>query len=442
MSSRFLRVLLVKLLEWESRLVLLKYKPRIVMVTGSVGKTSAKDAIYTALVGAGLSVRKSKKSFNSELGVPLTILNCENAWGSVWGWLSNLLRGKLLFLLPSAYPQWLVLEVGADKPGDLGGLLRWLTPDIAVVTRLPAGASAYPDVPVHVEFYASPEAVAQEESLPALALPDTGLLVLNDDDERVSQLTTESRARTLTYGLTPRAAVAGSNVRVVYDTPERVLPQGMAMRVTYKEESVDVEVPGVLGSHLLYPALAACAVALGVGVPFGKLRDVFLKHETPPGRMRLLRGNKNTLIIDDTYNSSPVALREALLTLKSVEGGWRKVAVLGDMKELGPFSKHMHEQIGALAAENCHVLLTVGVAARGIAEGALNAGMEEKRIFQFDDAVTAGNFLEDKVLQEHDLVLIKGSQSMRMERVTEEIMAEPERAGELLVRQEPEWKKR
>lgn len=437
-----LRAVLITLLEWESRLVLWKYKPRIIVVTGSVGKTSAKDAIYTALSGAGLSVRKSKKSFNSELGVPLTILNCENAWGSVWGWLWNLLRGKLLFLLPYSYPKWLVLEVGADKPGDLARLLRWLKPEIAVVTRLPSGTGTHPDVPVHVEFYSSPEAVAREESLPALAVPGEGLLVLNDDDERVTNLSQESRARVLTYGLTPRALVQGSRVQVVYEDAERTVPRGMAMQVTHGEQSIEVELPGVLGSHLLYPVLAACAVAVGVGVSLLKLKNAFLTHKTPSGRMRLLRGNKNTLILDDTYNSSPVAAREALLTLKSVEGSWRKVAVLGDMKELGLYTREMHEAIGAVAAENCHVLLTVGIAARGIAEGALNAGMDEKRIFQFDEATEAGNFLEDKVLQEHDLVLIKGSQSMRMERVTEEIMAEPERAAELLVRQEPEWKKR
>lgn len=121
-----------------------KYKPRIVAVTGSVGKTSTKDAIF-AVLADNQHVRKSDKSFNSEIGLPLTILGCPNAWNNPLRWLQNIFDGFLLLVLPSRYPAWLVLEVGADRPGDISGVAKWLPVDVAVITRLP-------EVPVHVEF--------------------------------------------------------------------------------------------------------------------------------------------------------------------------------------------------------------------------------------------------------------------------------------------------
>ena len=154
--------------------------------------------------------------------------------------------------------------------------------------------------------------------------------------------------------------------------------------------------------------------------------------------MRIVAGLKDTVIIDDTYNSSPTAAERALSTLLELKTGGSRIAVLGDMLELGQFSVREHEKLGEQAAETADVLFTVGVRARKIAEGALEAGMNEKRIFQYDDAVSAGRELQNYI-KKGDVILVKGSQGIRCERIVADIMAHPEQAEALLVRQSSVW---
>jgi UDP-N-acetylmuramoyl-tripeptide--D-alanyl-D-alanine ligase len=157
--------------------------------------------------------------------------------------------------------------------------------------------------------------------------------------------------------------------------------------------------------------------------------------------MHLIDGIKGSLIIDDTYNASPVATVEALHTLQTLEKATRKIAMLGDMMELGAHSAEAHKEIGILAAKSCDILVTVGVRSCRVAEAAMDSGMSEKNVYQFDSSVEAGVFIQN-MITEGDVVLVKGSQSMRMEQAVKEIMAEPEQASGLLVRQEEEWMKR
>jgi UDP-N-acetylmuramoyl-tripeptide--D-alanyl-D-alanine ligase len=187
--------------------------------------------------------------------------------------------------------------------------------------------------------------------------------------------------------------------------------------------------------------LAALAVGLSQKVNLVEAGEALLNHSTPSGRVRIISGINNSLVLDDTYNSSPAALSNALSIFKSIEGVKRKIAVLGDMLELGKHSSDEHYNAGKLTAESADFLVTVGIRARRIAEGALDADMNENNIFQFDDSESAGKFLKE-FIQKNDCVLVKGSQSMRMEKSVKEIMSEPERASELLVRQDEEWKKK
>ena len=184
-------------LQWEARLVLKKYKPKIIAVTGSVGKTSTKDAIFTVMSG-GFFVRRSEKSFNSEIGVPLTILGCKNAWSNPFLWVRNLFEGFMLVVLKNHYPKWLVLEVGADRPGDIKNISKWLKPDVVVVT-------AFPDVPVHVEYFDSPDEIAEEKEYLVDALKPEGVLILNYDDEKVRALKDKYEYTTLTFGFDDNA---------------------------------------------------------------------------------------------------------------------------------------------------------------------------------------------------------------------------------------------
>lgn len=428
----FFKQLVSYVLKAEARLVLRKYKPQVVAITGSVGKTSTKDAIF-AVVASGSHARKSEKSYNSEIGLPLTVLGAPNAWGNPLRWVENFFDGLALYLFPARYPKWLVLEVGADRPGDIRGLTHWLRTDVVVITRLP-------EMPVHVEFFDSPQALREEKASLIHTLKAGGALVLYADDKEVAGLRARAKdARCITFGFGEDAEVRGSDMQLMFDDATG-RPSGMSAHIQAGGESALLAVRSAVGAHALLPALAAVAVGRALGKTLRECAEVLTHYEPPHGRMHLVEGLKNTLIIDDTYNSSPAAAAAALETLELIEGG-RKIALLGDMLELGRHSVDEHRKLGAQAAEACDILFTVGFRARDIAQGALDAGMKESAILQFEDAGKAGKELEG-MLKENDVILIKGSQSMRMERAVEEVMLYPERAATTLVRQDAEWKRR
>ncbi len=425
----FFKKIIVSILTWEAKLVLRKYNPKIVAVTGSVGKTSTKDAIFSVL-SHFFHVRKSEKSFNSELGVPLTILGCPTGWSNPALWLQNIFEGFILILFPSEYPKWLILEIGADRPRDIEILTSWIKPDIAVITRLS-------EVPVHVEYFPSPEALMREKGFLARALKRDGVLILNSDDEYVRAFSTLTEANTIFYGMNNSDMLA-SDYKIEYEKKELV---GVSFLVGYAKEIDKVVIHGGLGHQQVYPALAALSVGISQGLSFKKMIKTFSHYEVPKGRMKIIRGVKESTIIDDSYNSSPVAVHEALNTLQQIETLGRKIAVLGDMLELGTYSLDEHKKVGQHVAQVAAILITVGIRARAIAEGALNSGMAESCIFQFEDAREAGKHLE-LLLASMDVVLIKGSQGVRMERTVEEVLANPSQKEKLLVRQDKEWANR
>ncbi len=409
-----------------ARLVIRRYKPKIVMVTGSVGKTSTKDAV-AAVLAARFFVRKSEKSFNSEFGVPFTILGVGNPWGKPTAWLAVLKSAFTLLVLPNHYPALLVLEVGADRPGDLERILRIATPDAVVLTRLP-------EIPVHVEAYASPDAVREEESLPAYALSSGGPLIVNADDEYALEVAARTSARVITYGVSDESRVRVSATDFYI---EEGVVVGMQTKVQVGEEDAIVTVRGSVGKAQVLPAAAAIAIATTFDIALPEALEALAAYEPPPGRGRLFRGKRGSVIVDDSYNASPAAVEEALTTLKAFPGARRRIAVLGDMLELGRYSVMEHERLGALAAESCDVVVSVGIRARGLAAAAIKAGAQTET---FDESNRAGLALAD-IVQEGDVVLVKGSQGVRMERVVEQLLADSaDRAR--LVRQEKEWRKR
>ncbi len=427
---------IIYIITLEARAVLRKYKPKVVAVTGSVGKTSTKDAIY-AVLSKSARVRKSEKSFNSEIGLPLTILGAPNAWSNPFRWLQNIIDGLLLIIFTVQYPEWLVLEVGADRPGDIRSVSKWLPVSVAVFTLLP-------EVPVHVEFFDSPEAVIEEKASLIDALVPGGALVLLYDDKRTRDLQHRlpaPDARVITFGFSAEADVRGEQVALLRESGAETWPVGVTANIVAEGVSLPLEVVGAAGAHAFLPALAAAAVGVALKKPLGDIAGALESYDPPAGRMRLIRGIKHTLLIDDTYNGSPAATAAALDTLALVAPKGRRIAAIGDMLELGRRSVDEHRKVGAHAATTCDLLITVGFRARDIAQGALDAGMPDKNILQFEDSGKAGEELQN-LLQEGDCVLVKGSQSIRMERIVEGVMAEPQLASKLLVRQEAEWKRR
>lgn len=426
MKHLFKRIV-IRILTLESKLVLWRYKPTVVAVTGSVGKTSTKDAIYAAIKDS-VQARKNQKSFNSEIGVPLTVLGLPNGWSNPVVWVLNCVRGLGVFLFSPNYPKVLVLETGVDQPGDMAALASWLAVDVMVVTRLP-------EVPVHVEFFVDPEAMRNEEFGLIHALKPDGVLVYNADDVFITNRLSDVLQRTRSFSRMLPANVHAAKDEVVYNDD---LPTGVRFSLEVGDESYVVSITGTVGLHAVYASAAALAVALELGVSSQTAIAGLTTQVPPPGRMRILPGLKASVIIDDTYNASPVAVAAALESLHEVKYAKRRIAVLGDMLELGKFSAEEHRRVGEQVARVADVLLTIGPRARGIAEAALGKGMDEANIFQYETSDRAGRELQT-MLRAGDVVLVKASQSIRAEKIVKEIMAEPERAAEVLVRQDSAW---
>lgn len=422
--------LIVTILTMEARLLLSRHRPTVIAVTGSVGKTSMKDAVFAVLKNR-VSARKSDKSFNSEIGIPLTILGLPNAWSSPLGWLKNIIDGAFTAAFSRQYPKVLVIEAGVDRPGDMARLTAWLRPDVAIITRLP-------EVPVHVEYFSSPEAVCEEKLILAAALRPEGVFIYNHDDVRLQAYVKTIRHQAIGYGRDLPTQVTASKDGTYYLNQQ---PAGFSCSVTHVGETVPVKVPGVIGAHHSYTVAGAIAVGLSQGMTLQEAAAACAEYVPPPGRMRLHAGIKGTTIIDDTYNSSPTAAEAALMALREVTHAKRKIAVLGDMLELGRYSPREHERIGELVPAAADMLVTIGIRSQKTAEAALEHGLSEKKVLQYEDASRAGRELQN-LLEPGDVILVKGSQGIRAERVVEELMAEPERARELLVRQDDAWQER
>ena len=409
------------MLSFLARAVVRRYRPNIVMVTGSVGKTSTKDAVAEVLASRFL-VRKSEKSFNSEFGVPFTILGVDNPWSNPLAWFSVVKHAVTLLVLPNHYPNMLVLEVGADRPGDLARILRMATPDAVVVTRLP-------EVPVHVEAYASPEAVREEEFSPAFALSASEPLIISADDPYALESVKRSSAHVISYGLAPEANVQVSHIDFA-ESDGNV--EGMRADVTVQGEEGTLLVKGSVGTTQIFPAAAALAVALAFNIPLKEALSSLEAYEPPPGRGRILAGKNGSIIIDDSYNASPVADEHALATLKAFPHAKRRIAVLGDMLELGRYSVAEHERIGALARSVADIVVAVGIRTRSFP-----AVKGRGEVMLFDCARSAMPALAE-MASAGDVILVKGSQSIRTERIVKALLAHPADASRL-VRQERKW---
>jgi UDP-N-acetylmuramoyl-tripeptide--D-alanyl-D-alanine ligase len=434
MLKQILKKTVILILNWEARLVIRKYKPKLVGITGNVGKTSTKEAI-AAVLATQYKIRKSEKSYNSEFGLPLTVIGCRTAWNSFGGWLNNIYRGFILILFKEAYPEWLILEIGADRPNDIKSVVKKIKFDVAVVSRLP-------DVPVHIEFFKSKEQVIDEKMSLPLSLQADGLAVLNADDPNIMSRRDMVKAKVVLYGFNDNAEVRATNDHIMYEEKNGIsVPIGLAFKVDCQGNNVPVRIPGAIGSHLVYPILAALAVGTELGINLVTAIEALASHTTPPGRLHLVSGINNSTILDDTYNSSPLAVEAALKTLSQIETTGRKIAVLGDMMELGSHTAEAHKHIGELASQIVSILITVGVRSKFTYETALANGLGQNELFHFDSAREAGEYLKT-FIGVGDIVLVKGSQSMRMERVVEIIMAESEKKKDLLVRQEEEWQDR
>ncbi|MCC6323690.1 hypothetical protein IT400_02765, partial [Candidatus Nomurabacteria bacterium] len=248
--------IVIQILTWQARLILKKYRPKVIAITGSVGKTSTKDAVYTVL-SHFFSVRKSAKSFNSEIGLPLTILGVPNGWNNPLVWIENILKGFWMLIYKYKYPKYLVLEVGAGKPNDIKKVAPWINPDVVVLTR-------FPDVPVHVEFFGSTERLIEEKVYLAQALKKDGVLIVNHDDKNVYNIHHKIKRRFVSYGFNENATYKASYVQM-NSTEEKNNTLGMHFKMEYNGSTFPVSMNNIVGMHHIYAGLSALSVAIESG---------------------------------------------------------------------------------------------------------------------------------------------------------------------------------
>jgi len=415
------KLLLFPILKILVKLILSRYKPKIVAVTGSVGKTSAKEAIF-CVVSQKYRAARSKGNFNNEVGVPLTILGRHRSPGAnIFKWILLFFSSMYLLLIKDKrYPEVLVLEMGADRPGDIFYLTSLAKPHVGVVTII--GQS-------HLQYFGTQEKIAREKLSIIRRNNGKDWAVLNADDPFQAQARLNPKGNLITFGQSESSDVQYHDVKI----SSRGGEYGTEFYLKYRGREEQVFVGGVLGWTYAQACATGLAVGAALGMSFEEMIVGFKNFVPSNGRSRILEGVKNTILIDDTYNAAPSSVESALKNLMVMPTNGHKIAVLGDMLELGATSESAHQRIGKTVADlNVDYLFVVGERSRDIARGARKAGMDEDRIYHFARAIEGGIFLQERI-KEHDTILIKGSRGMKMEQVVYELMAKPWEADEVLV---------
>lgn len=429
MIKQILKKIILKILEFEARIILLKYKPKIIVVSGSVGKTGTKDLIYH-IIQKHFYAYKSIKSYNSELGVPLTIIMGASGWSNPSIWIKNIIKGLDLIILKNHYPKLLVLEAGVDRPGDMRRLSRWIKPDIAVLTK-------FNDIPPHVEFFKDRDELYKEKWNLITAVKKEGYIIINGDDENIKPYLNEVVDKhIITFGFNEEADVKASN-KHIKESEVSHKPIGITFKLDADGHSLPITICNTIGEGYIYSALAALSVAKALGINFVSASENLNNFIPPVGRMRILEGIKGSTIIDDSYNSSPDALYLALDALKETRAKGKKILVVGDMLELGAQTIEAHKKFGHYLDRTISELFLIGPRAKYIVEEK-KGGLRPNQIHIFSNATSAIDKLIEKIT-DGDIILVKGSQGVRLEKIVEKIMAHPEDKKELLVRQERQW---
>lgn len=426
-----MKKLLQRQLKLLAKLVIKKYHPIVIGITGSVGKTSAKDAI-AYILNNKFKVRTSYKNYNNEIGLPLTIIGAVSPGRSIFAWLRVFIKASFLIITSVKYPKILVLEMGVDRPGDMKYLLSIVSVKIAVVTDI--GHS-------HLEFFNSIENIKKEKQVLIENIDNKGLAIINYDNKYSKGMIDLSKANVVTFGFQEGADIKAQDISYNYKGGNYEL-NGLRFKLNNKGSIVPVYMKNVLSKPAIYSALIGAATALYFDMNLVEVANILENFSLPAGRMNYIPGVNNTFIIDDSYNSSPESASTAIETLDEIriDADAKKYAILGDMLEIGKYTEEGHKLMGKKIAESSiDYLIVVGNKSVEIAKGAIAHKMSQDSIFHFNSSEEAARFIKHRI-EAGDLILVKGSQKIRMEKIVEQIMAEPNRAKELLVRQGGEWK--
>ncbi|MDP2860621.1 MAG: UDP-N-acetylmuramoyl-tripeptide--D-alanyl-D-alanine ligase [bacterium] len=363
----------------------------IIGVTGSVGKTTTKEAIATVLAEK-FRVVKSKENIDPIYNIPLTIFKI------------------------NPRTEKLVLEMGVDHPGDMDKYLRMAKPKIVVVTKIS---------PAHTEFLKDIEGIVEEKGKILECLSEKDWAVLNADGPFIESLAKKTKAKIFYYGLSGKKAfLTAEKIQCSLERTSFILK--LAKNPWFLEQdpgSISVDF-NLVGRHQVYSALAAAGVSLICGLGLSEIKKGLEKIKPSPGRMNIVKLPGSVIAIDDSYNASPAALEALLDFVGECDFSGRKIAVLGEMKELGKLTEAMHRKIGGLvAAKKIDYLFTLGETAKFLIEGAVDNGLPKKNTRWFDDMVEAAEEIK-KLAKPGSLIFLKGSRFAHMERVLESLRGE------------------
>jgi len=431
MKKNLLDKILIPYLAWCVRRIVARNKPLIIGITGSVGKSSTKEAIHCVLKDR-FRVRSSQGNLNNEIGLPLAVIGEADPRGNWLEWLEILLKGFLLaWKKVKRYPKILILEMAVDRPGDMKYLVNLAPPKIGVISDIGV---------THWEFFRDEKKILQEKSWLVKNLPADGLAVLNHDNAQLRGLAKTLNRPALTYGFRSGADILASDLKIGYlpDLGEGVnLAKGVSFRVSYKTIFLPIELPNIISQTQVSSALAAAAIGVHLGMNLVEIGKSLKEYQPLPGRMRLLRGKRGNLIIDDTYNAAPDSVKSALETLAQVKSK-KKTVILGDMLELGALEEKSHRDLAKLIFSVANKIILVGQRTTATNKELRKLGFQDK-IYHFHLVTNLVPKLPSLV-GKGEVVLVKGSQGLRMEKAVEALVIKKELPK--LTRQDKYWKRK
>ena len=434
-----MKSIIYKILKYSSKKLLKRYNPTIIGVVGNVGKTSMR-ANMVMFLEQFTPVGTNLENYNTPIGLTLSFVDEKYPGKNIFAWLKIIYKSlsRAWFGYSEFAPIW-VLEIGVDTPGDMDEFINdFLEFDVVVFGFIGEN-------PVHLEQFKDKKELINEDAKILRALKDDGTLIIDGDDSVLKSIY-RKRDNVITFGF-GNVDIKASDFKVsidVVNTEEQwanyyssIVPKGK-FKVEYKGSSIPFKVDYVLGKHQVNSILPAIALGLVDDMNLVEISQQIKKIVPVKGRLRCLEGVKDTLLLDDTYNSAPAAMALALDTLNRLKiKGSRKVAILGEMKELGAESKSIHKDIGVLAAETVDVCIGVGEGAKDILL-AFHKHNSKGLYHWFDNSEEASSQIVDFITSD-DIILVKGSQSSRMERISVVLLANKRYRAELLTRQSNNW---
>jgi len=403
-----------EVLKMMAKLVLNKRKPIVVGITGSVGKTTTREVVVKIL-SIKFKVRGNQRNYNTEIGVPLTILGCQidynknkilQIFGIIYYWLRAMVFDK-------EYPEILVLEMGADKPGDIKYFCNFIPINVGVLTDI--GIS-------HLENFKTKQNLATEKGYLLRNVVNNGMAIYNYDNKTVRDIGQKMSTSSISYGLDVKAKMKATEiVNKIEINSEFQKNEGIIFKLDYQGKVLPVRLKNCAGKGIIYSVLAGFSVGIYFQLNLIEMIESLENFVPYSRRLNLIKGKNNSLIIDDSYNSSPDSLDLALDLMKDIKAQ-RKIVILGDMLELGEEEKNSHKQVGAKVAElKPEYFVAIGKRMEEAVQSYSKIIKKEDKVMVFENSQEALEIV-GKIIETGDLVLVKGSFGMKMNKITDYLM--------------------